>query len=288
MTTPTQVGARLREFVRRHRRDEEAAVEAVGINLAWRLFAGVLASSIASAAITAAVTEHAATYHPSFVLSTKGAAFVARNEGLRLTPYNDPFNCTVGVGHLIHYGRCTSNDYARWRITSRQAMTLLAHDAGWASNCVRARITHRIVQPQFDALVDLSFNAGCGSLDYSGIANEINRGAFAVVPGTLSRTAVTANGVYLAGLRTRRLAEATLFAHGYYGAGIGSFVAKPNPNVQPKPLPAWAWRWAAWRLGHKPYRGHRLALRYRPRTAPRHIPAWAWRWFHHTFKETRR
>jgi len=282
--------------VRRHKHAIETLAEAVGINIAWRVIATVLAASAASAAITAVTTEQHATYHPSFALSTKGAAFLTRNEGLRLSPYNDPFNCTVGVGHLIHYGRCSSGDYVRWRISNAQAMTLLMRDSGWASRCINERLTRPITQYQADALTDLAFNAGCGSLDYSGIANQINRGDLVGVPRTLSHTAVTANGHYLSGLYTRRLAEGTLFARGFYGAGIGYFLpghatsplhtkTQPWPKNRPwpKPVPQWSWKWAAWELGRTPYRGHAHEARLRPRSAPKHVPAWAWRWLKATF-----
>jgi lysozyme len=280
----------LRGFSRRHRHSEEVAAEAVGLNLVWAAarWLGLIGAGAAAAAIA---TTSSATYHPTFALSTKGAAFITRHEGIRLSPYNDPFNCTWGVGSLRHYGRCAASEY-NLRLTYAQAMALLVRDASRFTSCVRSKVTHPITQPQFDALVDLTFNAGCGSLDYSGIANEINRAALASVPSTLARTAVTANGVYLSGLHTRRLEEGTLFARGYYGAGIGYYQpAKPKPPVDPKripsPVPTWAWQWVAWELGRKPYRGHAGQAAYRPHTAPKRIPAWGWVFLSHFTTGTR-
>src|SRR5690348_13843739 len=123
----------LRAFLRRHKEGEEVAAAAISLNLLWQ---GLAAAGLVGAAFAAAAVMSTSTYHPNFTLSTKGAAFLTRNEGLRLWPYNDPYNCTVGVGHLIHYGRCSTGDYSRWRVTYSQAMTMLMHDSGWASRCV--------------------------------------------------------------------------------------------------------------------------------------------------------
>jgi GH24 family phage-related lysozyme (muramidase) len=249
----------------------------------------VAISGGASAAITAYATQTSTIYHPTAPLSTKGAALVARNEGLRLVPYFDgAVACTVGVGHLIHYGGCTASDYQHWTLTLPQAMTLLMHDAGRATDCVHQAITSRISVPQDDALIDLVFNAGCGSLRYRGVSDAINRGDLASVPSRLYSTAVTAGGVYLPGLRTRRIAEGILFSRGYYGAGIGYYLPpKPLTAAEKKALAAAAARaklrtrtgyysWLAWRLGRedwKPYGKQRRSVRPH---VPARVPAAWW------------
>jgi GH24 family phage-related lysozyme (muramidase) len=279
--------SRLTRFFRRHKHAEETLAEAVGINIATRIVAAALAAGAASAAITAIATQTTTVYHPTAPLSTKGAAFIARNEGLRLVPYFDgAVACTVGVGHLIHYGGCTPYDYAHWTLTLPQAMTLLMHDAGRATACVHQTITRRITVPQDDALVDLTFNAGCGSLGWReppywrSIASLVNTGQLGSVPATLAHTATTAGGRYLPGLYTRRVAEGVLFKRGFYGAGIGYWTAPVPPAIAALRAKTGYWSWLAWRLGReawKPY-GHANPA-VRPHV-PRRVPITWWTRLH--------
>lgn len=256
-------------FLRRHRDAEETVGTAVGLDLIWQLLAGagLFAAGVASAAVlTASPTSNP---NSRLSLSTKGAAFVTRNEGVRYVPYNDPLNCTVGVGHLIHYGICSGYDYAHWRITPAQSAVLLLHDSAGAASCVRT-LTRPLNQAQFDALLDLTFNAGCGALDYSGIRNLVDGGDLAAVPARLRVTAVTASGVYLAGLATRRASEAVLWATGFYGAGIG-YALPPKPPTVRDLLKAKTgfYAWLGWYLGEKPFGKFG---RHNPQVRP-HVPA---------------
>jgi GH24 family phage-related lysozyme (muramidase) len=223
----------------------EKVAEGVAIGGGVRLVSMLLAASAASAAVAVFATQTSTVYHPIAPLSTKGAAFIARNEGLRLRPYFDgAVACTVGVGHLIHYGGCTAYDYAHWTLTYPQAMTLLIHDAGRATACVHQTITWHITVPQDDGLIDLVFNAGCGSLGWTeppygrSLASLVNAGQLGHVPATLAHTATTAGGRYLPGLYTRRVAEGVLFARGYYGAGLGYY----EPPAKPVTPPCALWR----------------------------------------------
>ncbi len=277
-------------FVKRHRRGEERIAEGIGISFAWRAAMVAFGASAASAAITYTAAQPAAVYHPGFALSVKGAAFITRNEGVRYRPYNDPSGkpiCTVGVGHVLAWRACTPGELAE-TYTPAQVTALLLHDTSSAASCVRAKITHPIVQPQFDALVDLTFNAGCGSLDYSGIAAEIDRGALSAVPGTLAHTATTAGGKYLAGLATRRLAEGALFAHGDYGPGIGRYVPpKPLTRAQLAARVKAAleaklrastgyWAWLDWRLGEGAWKPYGASNQHVRPNVPRQVPARWW------------
>jgi GH24 family phage-related lysozyme (muramidase) len=231
----------VKSFFSKHKGAEEKVAEGVAVGVGVGIIkqvlkaTGVFAAGIASAAVFNVATANGPTYHPAYVLTQQGAAFIERHEGVRYFPYNDPSGkpiCTVGVGHVLHYSACTSAELHRY-YTKPQVNTLLLHDAAWAQRCIQQRLTHYINQAQFDALVDLAFNAGCGSLDYSGIANEINRGDLDAVPGTLRHTATTAGGRFLPGLATRRNDEAVLFATRYYGSGLGYYL----PPKPPKPGP---------------------------------------------------
>lgn len=271
--------SKLGAFVRRHKVTEEALGEAIAIDLARSIVKYVVGgAAVASAAtLTTLALQPGPTHHPNLSLSVKGAAFVTRNEGVRYAPYNDPLNCTVGVGHLIHYGKCSNYDLTHWKISPAQSAVLLMHDSAGASSCVNG-LTHALTQGQFDALVDLTFNAGCGALDYSGLRGLVDGGKLGAVPPVLRRTAVTASGIFLRGLATRRALEATLFSSGYYGAGIG-YALPPKPPTAADLLRAKTgyYAWLAWYLGEKPWKKYGPhATKVRPHV-PARIPAVWWR-----------
>lgn len=272
MKTLRRVGA----FVRRHKHAEEATVEAAGLDLLWAFLrgAGLFTAGIASAATIASVTSNGPTHHPTFALSSKGAAFIARNEGVRYTPYNDPYNCTVGVGHLIHMGRCSASDLATWKLTPTQATSLLMHDSSTAANAVRSDVTHSINQPQFDALVDFTFNVGTGGLASSSVLRDVNAGAFDAVPDALNLWSY-ASGTYLPGLHTRRVAEGTLFLKGDYGPQIGLF-APPDPAIAKLKVKTGYWSWLAWKLGEGGWKAYKPAAPSVRPNVPKRIPASWW------------
>lgn len=109
-------------------------------------------------------------------------------EGIRYDVYRDVAGFpTVGVGHLL-----LPEDNLRHgdRITHERAVDLLERDIGKAEAIVRRLVGDLpISQHEFDALVDLAFNVGEGSLserqsprlnsaitgaDYDGIADQLN------------------------------------------------------------------------------------------------------------------
>ncbi len=265
-------------FLKRHKKEEEGAAVTLGVEILWTVLRrlGIFGAGVAAAAVFTLATSHS-TYHPSFSLSTKGAAFITRNEGVRYGPYNDPYNCTVGVGHLVHHGPCTAFDYAHWRISPAQAQTLLLHDAGWAENAVRHDVTFPIKQYQFDALVDLTFNIGAGGFHDSSILRYVNIGDWRDLAARWPHFYVTASGHYLAGLVRRREVELHLFLTGDYGSGIGHYVPPKPATAVPKPVPNWAWRWVEWRFGRGPYKHHALDPRLRPHGAPSPAQPWEWK-----------
>lgn len=283
MTTSVRGGRKralsacVRRWLGLHRRGEQALGEAVGIDVVVGVARYLLAAGAASAAVLATQTTSA--FHPSFVMSPKALAFVERHEGVVYHPYQDPAGipaCTGGAGHVIDWRYCTPAQL-RQTITPAQVTGWLAADTGAARSCVTGALTAHVTQYQYEALVDLVFNAGCGSLGYRNVAGLINTGRLAEVPAALSRTAVTAGGRYLPGLYQRRLDEGALFAHGYYGAGIGYY-------LPPKPLTAAQraerelrartgfYSWLAWYLHEgawKKYAVHATVVRpHVPRTVP--------------------
>ena len=265
-----------KSFLRRH---WEAIAEAVGMDavyFALRML-GIFGAGAASAALV--VATQTSTYHPNYSLSIKGAAFITRYEGSVLHLYNDPYNCTIGVGHLVHMGVCTAADYRRWPgLTQAQTTSLLIHDAGTAESYVRSSVTHPINQPQFDALVSFTFNVGVGGLQSSSALRDVNSGSFSAVPAALAKWS-TASGHFLAGLYARRQAEAHLFLTGDYGAGIGKYVPpKPATLTKADKLRAKTgeWSWIAWRFGQAAWKGYpKAAPSVRP-NVPKTIPAAWW------------
>jgi lysozyme len=272
---------RVGRFMRRHKRAEEDAAATAGLELVWTILkrAGLVGAGIASAAVVSTITSGGGpTYHPQFSLSVMGAAFITRYEGSVSHLYNDPFNCTIGVGHLVHMGVCAPADYKRWPgLTQAQATSLLMHDAATAETYVRESVTHPIDQPQFDALVSFTFNVGGGGLQSSSALRDVNAGDFAAVPAALAKWS-SASGHFLAGLYARRQAEAHLFLTGDYGAGIGKYVPpKPAPLTKAQKLRAKTgyWSWLAWQLGDGAWKGYGPANpKVRPHVATRVAHAW--------------
>lgn len=268
---------RVGAYMRRHKHAEEATIEAAGLDLLWTILrrVGIFGAGIAAAATLATVTSTGPTYHPTFALSSKGAAFVTRNEGVRYTPYNDPYNCTTGVGHLVHKGVCTAADIVAWKLTPTQATSLLMHDAGSATSCVHQAVTHPINVPQDDALIDFTFNVGCGGLQSSSALRDVNAGNFAAVPAALDLWTY-ANGVYLLGLHTRRVAEGVLFTRGDYGAEIGLY-APPDPAIAKLKTSTGYWSWLAWKLGEGAWKAYKPAAPSVRPNVPARIPAGWWK-----------
>lgn len=172
-------------------------------------------------------------------LSAKGAAFIGAFEGFRGQCYDDAAgNCTIGYGHLVHAGRTTNADRAKWgTITRAKAVELLQVDAENAAAAVREHIHVPLQQGQFDALVSLAYN--CGPAVIPGVAIVINSRPRYLYPQPTqnglaawrSRVKSTllaydhAGGVELAGLKRRREAEFVLFDAGHYTRAAGNSYA---------------------------------------------------------------
>lgn len=267
----------------RHRHTLETVGEAVAIDFGWGLIRRILptlAVGAAAAATTAVLTTTSTVpaVHPTQPLSVNGAAFITRYEGVVYHPYNDARRaCTEGVGHLMHLTPCSSAELAL-RLTPAQTTTLLIHDATSATNCVHQAVTRKLKTYEDDALIDFTFNVGCGGLHQSQVLRDVNAGVRSTLTSDFARWSY-AGGVYLQGLHTRRLGDAHLYLTGDYGPGIDVYIA-------PKPVPAAVkklraktgyYAWLAWQLGRegwKPYGPHNAKVR--PHVPARISKAW-WR-----------
>jgi lysozyme len=158
-------------------------------------------------------------------LSKRGAQLISEFEGLRQRLYNDPAgHCTIGIGHLIHRGRCNGNEPAEFKrgISRDRAYQLLQSDSRRFERAVNG-LGVPLNQNQFDALVSFTYNLGPGSIQgNTGIRAALKARRYKDVPREMKKW-VYAGGKVLPGLVRRRNAEAKLF------------VAPAGPAPQPKP-----------------------------------------------------
>jgi lysozyme len=123
---------------------------------------------------------------------------------------------TCGYGHthgVTENTTCTPELAAQW----------LLSDVAMAVWTVKYYVDVELSQKEFDALVDLAFNIGSGNFQHSTLLAMINEkdwiGAIAEF-----RDWDKSGQVVLPGLRSRRRAEAILFA-------MGTDFSKQNPNI---------------------------------------------------------
>ena len=158
-------------------------------------------------------------------LSKRGAALISEFEGMRQRLYNDPAgHCTIGIGHLVHRGRCNGGEPAEFKrgITRDRAYQLLQADARRMENAVNG-LGVPLNQNQFDALVSFTYNLGPGwTVQKTGIRDALRARRYKDVPREMKRW-VKAGGKTLPGLVRRRNAEARLF------------MAPAAPGPRPKP-----------------------------------------------------
>ncbi|WNG55969.1 lysozyme [Archangium gephyra] len=147
-------------------------------------------------------------------LSKRGAQFIARFEGIRQKLYNDPAgHCTIGIGHLVHRGRCNGREPAEFKkgITRDRAYALLQSDARRMVAAVHG-IGVPLNQNQFDALVSFTYNLGPNWMKKkSGLRDALRARRYRDVPREMLKW-VRAGGRVLPGLVRRRKAEGRLFA----------------------------------------------------------------------------
>lgn len=143
-------------------------------------------------------------------LSPAGAKLIESFEGCILHPYNDPYNATIGIGHLIHFGPFTDADTRRYAgFTYTDALRLLEQDVQTTETSIRELIHVELNQHQWDALVDLAYNCGPGVLDGQ-VGELINSRSFAAAADAWQAWD-HAGGELLPGLARRRRAERLLW-----------------------------------------------------------------------------
>ncbi len=143
-------------------------------------------------------------------LSPAGAKLIESFEGCILHPYNDPYNATIGIGHLIHFGPFTDADTRRYAgFTYADALRLLEQDVQTTETSIRELIHVELNQHQWDALVDLAYNCGPGVLEGQ-VGELINNRSFTAAADAWQAWD-HAGGELLPGLARRRRAERLLW-----------------------------------------------------------------------------
>jgi GH24 family phage-related lysozyme (muramidase) len=91
--------------------------------------------------------------------SKEGKAWMIGNEGARHDHYNDSNDhCTVGVGHLVHKGKCTPAELALPDISDAEIAALFERDLPPREKFVNDQ-KFTLTQTEFDAIVDLTFQS---------------------------------------------------------------------------------------------------------------------------------
>ena len=141
--------------------------------------------------------------------SDSGSTFLKSCENLSLTPYPDSKNnCTVGYGHLLHQGACTTSDAS---ITQQQADTLFTSDLSDAVGFVSKNFGAELNQSQFDAITSLVYNLGIAGFQTHDVYKDLVAHNYAAIPADIRSL-----GGGGAGIPARRSNEANTFMNGVY------------------------------------------------------------------------
>ncbi len=129
---------------------------------------------------------------------------VAEMEGFRAQAYLCPAGVwTIGYGH-------TADVVKNMVISKATARQLLESDLQQAASAVRAAVSVKLSQNQFDALVSFVFNVGAGAFGESTLLGLLNKGDFSGAAEQFRRWNKSGK-VVLPGLVRRRAAERELF-----------------------------------------------------------------------------
>lgn len=131
--------------------------------------------------------------------SQAGLDFIAKNEGLSLTVYNDNGKPCVGYGHDLLPGESYPNG-----ITTLQARLLLEQDVAHRDALMVHLVPPDCTQNQWDSCSDFCYNLGIHSLQ------TMLAHGWSAVPTQMLRWNLC-NGVPNPGLTARRQEEVALF-----------------------------------------------------------------------------
>jgi RHS repeat-associated protein len=149
----------------------------------------------------------------SLITSPAGMQFTEMWEGHKRTLYNDSQgHCTIGVGHLVHYGNKNGTDPSEKPflngLDDPQVENLFAQDLAIREKDVRDLVRRPLTQAMFDALVDFVYQRGRGTFVRSDFLAAINNGQY-YMAGVLLQSRTD-------GGWARRGAEGMLYLSGIY------------------------------------------------------------------------
>lgn len=136
--------------------------------------------------------------------SKNGLHLTEQFEGCRLKAYQDVKGVwTIGYGH-------TFGVTPGMEINQSEADEFLQSDLRNAISCVNRLVTVTLSQQEFDALVDFTFNLGCGLFGDSTLLKNLNAGDYQGAAQEFDRWDFAA-GKQVQGLLLRRQRETTEF-----------------------------------------------------------------------------
>lgn len=158
-------------------------------------------------AITTVVGLVIATHGNEIRTSEKGLLLIGNAEGCMQKPYQCPADVlTVGIGTTDAVEKINRNKI----YTLQEVAELYTKGIKQAEKCVNTHANGQAMpQGAFDALVSITFNAGCGNLKNSTLFKMARKGYSKAMCGQFERW-IYANGVPLKGLIERRQKEKAL------------------------------------------------------------------------------
>ena len=158
-------------------------------------------------AVTAVVGLVIATHGNEIRTSEKGLLLIGNAEGCMQKPYQCPADVlTVGIGTTNAVEKIDRNKI----YTLQEVAELYTKGIKQAEKCVNTYANGQAMpQGAFDALVSITFNAGCGNLKNSTLFKMARKGYSKAMCGQFERW-IYANGVPLKGLIERRQKEKAL------------------------------------------------------------------------------
>lgn len=158
-------------------------------------------------AVSAVVGLVIATHGNEIRTSEKGLLLIGNAEGCQQKPYQCPADVlTVGIGTTEAVEKIESNKI----YTLQEIADLYAKGIKQAEKCVNTYANGQTMpQGAFDALVSITFNAGCGKLKNSTLFKMARKGYSKAMCGQFERW-IYVNGIPLKGLLERRQKEKAL------------------------------------------------------------------------------
>lgn len=110
-------------------------------------------------------------------LSNNGVALIKREEGERLTAYQDSVGIwTIGVGHT---GTVNGRPVSRgMTIKQNKSTELLLSDLSWVESSINKAVRVPLSQNQYDALCSFIFNVGKPAFESSTLLKKLNDGDY--------------------------------------------------------------------------------------------------------------